>query len=53
MTTMTRKEFFAGNPPMAVAFSVGGVDSAYLLCAAQKAGADVKPYFIQTNFRPE
>ena len=34
---MTLQEFFAENPSVAVALS-GGVDSAYLLYAAVKAG---------------
>ena len=37
---MTLTEFFKENKKAAIAFS-GGVDSAYLLCAALKSGADV------------
>ena len=49
---MTLKEFFSAHPKAALAFS-GGTDSAYLLHAAWEAGADVKPYFIQTLFQPK
>ena len=49
---MKLKEFFLENPKAALAFS-GGVDSSYLLYAAREAGADVRPYFIQTAFQPE
>ena len=49
---MTLKEFFSAHPKAALAFS-GGTDSAYLLHAAREAGADVKPYFIQTPFQPK
>ena len=38
---MTLEQFFLENPRVALAFS-GGVDSAYLLYAAQKAGAKVR-----------
>lgn len=48
---MTLKDFFQENPKAALGFS-GGVDSAYLLYAAKKAGADVRPYFIKTSFQP-
>ncbi len=49
---MTLAAFFREYPKAALAFS-GGVDSAYLLYAARKAGADVKPYFIRTPFQPD
>ena len=48
---MTLKQFFQENPRCALGFS-GGVDSAYLLYAGVKAGADIKPYFIKTAFQP-
>lgn len=48
---MTLKDFFQENPKAALGFS-GGVDSAYLLYAAKKVGADVRPYFIKTSFQP-
>lgn len=49
---MTLKEFFSAHPKAALAFS-GGTDSAYLLHAAREAGADIKPYFVQTPFQPK
>ena len=48
---MTLEQFFQENPRCAVGFS-GGVDSAYLLYAGVKAGADIRPYFIKTAFQP-
>ena len=48
---MELKEFFRENPRAALAFS-GGVDSAYLLAAGLRSGANVRPYFIQTPFQP-
>ena len=48
---MTLTEFFAAHPKAALGFS-GGVDSAWLLYAAVQAGADVRPYYIQTAFQP-
>ena len=48
---MTLTSFFKQYPKAAMGFS-GGVDSAYLLYAAKKAGADVKPYLIKTPFQP-
>lgn len=49
---MTLKEFFSQYNKTALAFS-GGTDSAYLLYAASKLGADVKPYFVMSQFQPE
>lgn len=49
---MTLAEFFCENPKLALGFS-GGVDSAYLLYAAVKAGADIAPYYVKTAFQPE
>lgn len=49
---MTIEEYFAVNKKAAVAFS-GGVDSAYLLYAAVRAGADVKAYYVKSVFQPE
>lgn len=40
------------NRKIAIAFS-GGVDSAYLLYAARKAGADVCAYYVKTEFQPQ
>lgn len=48
---MTLTEFFKNNPKAALGFS-GGVDSAYLLYAGVRAGADIRPYFIKTTFQP-
>jgi len=48
---MTVKEYFEVNNKVAVAFS-GGVDSAYLLYAAVKAGADVRAYYVKSAFQP-
>ena len=45
-------EFFTEHPRIALAFS-GGVDSAYLLHAAVKAGCYVRPYYVKTAFQPE
>lgn len=51
-STMTLEDFFRENPRAALGFS-GGVDSAYLLYAAKKCGADIKPYYIKTAFQPQ
>lgn len=48
---MTIQEFFKVNNKVAVAFS-GGVDSAYLLYAASAAGADVRAYYVNSQFQP-
>ena len=48
---MTLEQFFQENPRCALGFS-GGVDSAYLLYAGVRAGADIRPYFIKTVFQP-
>ena len=45
------KEFFKTNNKVAVAFS-GGVDSSYLLYAAHEAGADVRAYYVRSQFQP-
>ena len=49
---MTIEDFFEANRKLAIAYS-GGVDSAYLLYAAVKAGADVKAYYVKSVFQPE
>jgi len=46
------KQFFKQNPRIAVAFS-GGVDSSYLLYAADEAGCNVHAYFIKSEFQPQ
>lgn len=48
---MELKDFFSKHPKAALAFS-GGVDSAYLLCAASQWGSNVQPYFVDTAFQP-
>ncbi len=48
---MTLEQFFQENPKVAIAFS-GGVDSAYLLYAALKHGAQAKAYYVNTAFQP-
>lgn len=49
---MTLDCFFAENNKVAIAFS-GGVDSAYLLYAALKAGADATAYYVKSAFQPQ
>ena len=49
---MTLEQFFVAHPKAAIAFS-GGVDSAYLLYAALRCGAQVKAYYIKTAFQPQ
>lgn len=49
---MTLTDFFQANPKAALAFS-GGVDSAYLLCAACQLKADIRPYYVKTCFQPD
>lgn len=49
---MTLDDYFRQNPRAALAFS-GGVDSAYLLWAGLRAGAEVRPYFVKTPFQPQ
>lgn len=49
---MTLSEFFSAHPKCALAFS-GGVDSAYLLYAALKNGADVVAHFVRSPFQPQ
>lgn len=48
---MELAEFFQSCPKAALAFS-GGVDSAYLLYAARRAGADVRAYYVKSAFQP-
>lgn len=52
MTNMTLKEFFEKYPKAAIAFS-GGVDSSYLLNMGIQYGADVKAYYVKSQFQPE
>jgi len=49
---MNLQDFFQNTPQVALAFS-GGVDSAYLLYAAKKYGAQVCAYYVKSAFQPE
>ena len=49
---MTLYEFFQKVPKAALAFS-GGVDSAYLLYAARRCGAQVRAYYVKSAFQPQ
>lgn len=49
---MELMEYFKKYPKTVIAFS-GGVDSAYLLYAAHKAGADICAYYVKTAFQPQ
>jgi len=48
---MTLSDFFGENKRVALGFS-GGVDSAYLLYAAVKNGAQVRAYYVKSDFQP-
>lgn len=48
---MTLEQFFSKHPRAALAFS-GGADSACLLWAGLRAGAELRPYFVKTPFQP-
>ena len=50
MTTLS--QFFARHPRCALAFS-GGTDSAFLLYAGLKCGADIRPYYVRSQFQPD
>ena len=49
---MELSSFFAEHPKVALGFS-GGADSSYLLYAAKLCGADVRPYYVSSQFQPE
>jgi uncharacterized protein len=49
---MNLEQFFKEHNHVALAYS-GGVDSSYLLYAAQKYGANVKAYYVKSAFQPE
>lgn len=49
---MNLQKFFQEHPKVALGFS-GGVDSSYLFYAAKKYGADVRGYFIKSQFQPK
>ena len=46
------QQFFKAHPRLALAFS-GGCDSAYLLYAAVACGADVRAYYVRSQFQPD
>lgn len=48
----TLQDFFLENPRAAIGLS-GGVDSTFLLYAGLQCGADIRPYFIKTQFQPQ
>ena len=48
---MTLKDFFTQHPRAALGFS-GGVDSSYLLWAAQQWAGQVRAYYVKTPFQP-
>lgn len=49
---MELKDFFKEHKKVAVALS-GGIDSAYLLYAAKKYGAEALAYFVKSEFVPQ
>lgn len=49
---MTLEQFFKENNKIALGFS-GGVDSSYLLYGAKKYNADIKAYYVKTQFQPD
>ncbi len=48
---MKLQEFFEQNPLCALGFS-GGVDSSFLLYAGLMYGAEIRPYYIRSQFQP-
>ena len=44
--------YFEKKPKVALAFS-GGTDSSLVLYAARKAGCDIRPYFVKSQFQPQ
>jgi uncharacterized protein len=49
---MTLQQFFSAHPRCALAFS-GGADSAYLLYAGLQCGAEIRPYYVKSQFQPD
>ena len=46
------QQFFSAHPRCALAFS-GGVDSSYLLYAGLQCGAEIRPYYVKSQFQPD
>src|SRR5574344_750279 len=46
------RDFFSEHKKIALAFS-GGTDSAFLLYAAKYFNADVKAYYVKSQFQPQ
>lgn len=49
---MVLSDFFRAHNKIALAFS-GGADSSFLLYSAVKCSADVRPYFVKSEFQPQ
>lgn len=49
---MNLEEFFKEYKKVGICVS-GGTDSAYLLCAAKQYGADIRAYYVKTQFQPK
>ena len=49
---MTLKDFFETHSRTALAFS-GGTDSAYLMYAGLRYGADIKAFYVHSPFQPQ
>src|SRR5699024_168895 len=49
---MKLEEFFKAHPKESVAFW-GVEDSAYLLYAAARCGANVRAYYVRSDFQPQ
>lgn len=49
---MTLEKFFEENKKVAIALS-GGIDSIYLMHMAKKCGAEVRAYFVKSEFQPD
>ena len=49
---MTLQQFFSAHPRCALAFS-GGADSSYLLYAGLQCGAEIRPYYVKSQFQPD
>lgn len=49
---VTLERFFEENRKVAIALS-GGIDSIFLMYMAKECGADVRAYFVKSEFQPE